>query len=462
VDYAKTTLAGEGYPAKRPWYPLSNNVYQEIIPAAGDGYPYNIKILFNHMGAPTYSCPAGHKQIEILKDVKKIPLFISSDIIIGETTMYADYVFPDVTFMERFGTPHVTPDVQVVTSKVRQPVAPPATEVVKIDGEEMHISMEAVFLAIGKKMKLSGFGKNAFEDGMDFNRPEDYFLKLVANIGYGDKPEDEDIVPDASNDEIELFKKCRRFLPKTVYDYEKWKNAVKPEDWKRTVYVLNRGGRFEQFAKAYKGDKLAHQFKNSVRFYLEDVAAIKNSGTGENFLGYPIYDEPKDFVGNKLQNNGYDLQLITYKEISHAHTRTISNYWNLSLMDENWVMINSLDAKKKGLRDGDIVRITSSSNPDGIIDLGNGEIIDMTVKVKVAEGVRPGVASVSHHFGHWAYGGKDIVVDGATIKGDKRRIKGITPNPLMLVDPVLKNSGITDPIGASASFFESFVKLVKV
>ena len=462
VDYAKTTLAGEGYPAKRPWYPLSNNVYQEIIPAAGDGYPYNIKILFNHMGAPTYSCPAGHKQIEILKDVKKIPLFISSDIIIGETTMYADYVFPDVTFMERFGTPHVTPDVQVVTSKVRQPVAPPATEVVKIDGEEMHISMEAVFLAIGKKMKLSGFGKNAFEDGMDFNRPEDYFLKLVANIGYGDKPEDEDIVPDASNDEIELFKKCRRFLPKTVYDYEKWKNAVKPEDWKRTVYVLNRGGRFEQFAKAYKGDKLAHQFKNSVRFYLEDVAAIKNSGTGENFLGYPIYDEPKDFVGNKLQNNGYDLQLITYKEISHAHTRTISNYWNLSLMDENWVMINSLDAKKKGLRDGDVVRITSSSNPDGIIDLGNGEIIDLTVKVKVAEGVRPGVASVSHHFGHWAYGGKDIVVDGATIKGDKRRIKGITPNPLMLVDPVLKNSGITDPIGASASFFESFVKLVKV
>ena len=131
-------------------------------------------------------------------------------------------------------------------------------------------------------------------------------------------------------------------------------------------------------------------------------------------------------------------------------------------MDENWVMINSLDAKKKGLRDGDMVKITSVSNPEGIIDLGNGEIIDLTVKVKVAEGVRPGVASVSHHFGHWAYGGSDIVVDGTSIKGDKRRTKGITPNPLMLVDPILKNTGITDPIGASASFFESFVKLVKV
>ena len=364
--------------------------------------------------------------------------------------------------MERFGTPHVSPDVQVVTSKVRQPAVTPATEVIKVDGEEMNISMEAIFLAIGKKLKLSGFGKNAFEDGMDFNRPEDFYLKLVANLAYGDKPEGESIVPDASNEEIELFKQSRRFLPKTVYDYEKWKNAVKPEDWKRTIYVLNRGGRFEQFEKAYKGDYLAHQFKNSFRFYLEDVAAIKHTGTGENFLGYPIYNEPKDFGGNKLKNNGYDLQLITYKEISHGHTRTISNYWNLSLMDENWVMINSLDAKKKGLRDGDMVKITSVSNPEGIIDLGNGEIIDLTVKVKVAEGVRPGVASVSHHFGHWAYGGSDIVVDGTSIKGDKRRTKGITPNPLMLVDPILKNTGITDPIGASASFFESFVKLVKV
>ena len=462
VDYAKTTLAGEGYPAKRPWFPLSSNVYQEIIPSAGDGYPYNIKILFNHMGAPTYSCPAGHKQIEILKDTKKIPLFISCDIIIGETSMYADYIFPDLTFMERWATPHVTPDVQTTTSKVRQPTVPPATEVVKIDGEEMNISMEAILFAIGNKLKLSGFGKNGFEDGMDLKRPEDYYLKLIANLGYGDKAEEEDIVPDASNEEIELFKQCRRFLPKTIYDYEKWKNAVKPEDWKRTVYVLNRGGRFEQFEKAYKGDHLAHQFKNSVRFYLEDVAKVKHSGTGENFLGYPIYDEPKDSRGNKLKNNGYDLQLNTYKEISHGHTRTISNYWNLSLMDENWVMINSLDAKKKGLRDGDVVRITSSSNPEGIIDLGNGEIIDLTVKVKVAEGVRPGVASVSHHFGHWAYGGSDIVVDGKSIKGDKRRTKGITPNPLMMIDPILKNAGITDPIGGSASFYESFVKLVKV
>ncbi len=460
-DYSKTTLFGEGYPSKRPWYPLSNDVFQEIIPSAGDGYPYNIKILFNHKGAPTYSCPAGHKQIEILKDVKKIPLFISCDIVVGETSMYADYIFPDLTFLERWGTPHVSPDVQTVVSKIRQPVVAPATEVVKVDGEEMPISMEAIFLAIASKLKMSGFGKGAFDEGMNFTRPEDYFIKLAANIGYGDKPEGESIVPDASNAEIELFKKCRRYLPRSVYDYERWKKAVKPEDWKRVVYVLNRGGRYENFEKAYKGKYLAHQFKNMVRFYLEGVAAIKHYGTGENFSGFPIYEELKDSHGNIIKADE-DFQLITYKEMAHGHTRTIANYWNLALMSENWVMINSVDATRLGVKDGEMVRITSSSNPEGIIDLGNGEIVDLKVKVKVAEGIRPGVASISHSFGHWAYGGSDVEVDGVVIKGDKRRIKGITPNPLMTVDPILKNTGLSDPIGASSSYFDSFVKLTKV
>ena len=40
-------------------------------------------------------------------------------------------------------------------------------------------------------------------------------------------------------------------------------------------------------------------------------------------------------------------------------------------------MINSVDARKLGVHDGDLVRVTSSSNPEGIIDLGNGEKVEM-------------------------------------------------------------------------------------
>ena len=462
TKYENSTLFAEGYPAKRPWYPISSNVYQEVIPSAGDGYPYNIKILFNHMGAPVYSTPAGYKQIEILKDVNKIPLLISCDIVIGEASMYSDYIFPDIGFFERWGFPHPVPDIQSADSKVRQPVIAPLTETVKIDGEEMPISMEAVMIAIAKKLGLSGFGKNGFADGMNLDRPEDYYLKLAANIANGDKPEAEDAVPNASSEEMDLFMKSRKHLPKSVFDYERWKKSVKAEDLSRIIFVLNRGGRFGSPESGYKDAYVSHQFKNLLRFYLEDVASAKHSGTGKKFSGLPIYEEQKDSRGGLLKKNGYELSLITSKEISQTQSRTVGNYWTLGLMSENWVMINTSDAQKLGLRNDDLVRVTSASNPNGNIDLGNGEILELVAKVKVAEGIRPGVVNIPHHFGHWAYGASDTAVDGTLIKGDKRRNKGISPNALMTIDPFLKNTTLSDPIGGSASFFDTFIKLVKV
>ena len=59
VKYEDTTLFS-GYPAKRNWWPLASDIYQEIIPSMGDAYPYPVKAYFLYMGAPNYSLPAGH------------------------------------------------------------------------------------------------------------------------------------------------------------------------------------------------------------------------------------------------------------------------------------------------------------------------------------------------------------------------------------------------------------------
>ncbi|UCD72046.1 MAG: molybdopterin-dependent oxidoreductase, partial [Syntrophobacterales bacterium] len=267
--YEESTLFN-GYPAKRPWYPFSDNIYQEIIPSAADAYPYPIKILYLHKGTPALATPTGERFIPILRDTDKIPLFISCDIVIGETSMYADYIIPDVTYLERWGTPHVTPDVNTLTSKVRQPVVSPITEEVEVDGEKMPISMEAFLIAVGKAIGLSGVGKDGFGDRMDFHRAEDFFLKAIANLAYGDKKGE--VVPDASDEEMELFRKARRHLPESVFSEEKWKRALRPEEWRKVVYVLNRGGRYESFRKAYKGEHMAHKLKNILHMYVERVA----------------------------------------------------------------------------------------------------------------------------------------------------------------------------------------------
>jgi anaerobic selenocysteine-containing dehydrogenase len=452
----------EGYPAKRPWYPFSSNVYQEIIPSFAQGYPYPCKILFLHMGTPALASPAGDKCIEMLKDPDKVPLFISCDIIIAETSMYSDYIIPDLTFLERWGTPHVTPDVPTMTSKVRQPVVKPLTEEVEVDGELMPISLEAFLIAVAKKLNLSGFGNNAFGEGMHFNRPEDWYMKAVANIAYGDKPGK--VVPDASEEEMELFRNSHRHLPKSVFDEEKFKRALRPQEWPKVVYVLNRGGRYAPFDTAYDGNYMKRKMKKMFNLFVEEVATQKNSISGQHFSGIPIYRGQYDAGGKSLSQNGkYPFLLITYKEPYAGHSRTISNYWgNIALGPENKIIINPKDASKLGTKNGQRVRMVSSSNPEGKVDLGDGRILDVVGKLEVREGIRPGTLAVSWHYGHWAYGSNDVVVDGDMIRGDKRRAAGLCPNLVMEVDPILKDVSLTDPIGASASFYDTYVDVVRI
>ena len=228
VAYDKTTLFS-GYPSKRVWYPFSSDIYQEIIPSMGDAYPYPIKALLLYMGTPVYSLPAGHKLVEILMDPKKIPLIVVSDIVVGETSMYADYIFPDLTYLERWEFSGSHPSVTPKVAPFRQPAVAPLTDTVTVYGEKMPLSMESLILGLAEKLKLPGFGKDGFGPGLHFKRDEDMYLRMVANIAFGDKPDGSEKVPAASAEEIRIFEKSHQFLPATVYDLNRWKAVVGPD-----------------------------------------------------------------------------------------------------------------------------------------------------------------------------------------------------------------------------------------
>jgi tetrathionate reductase subunit A len=466
--YEDSTLFKEhGYPAKRPWYPFTGNVYQEILPSFGTGYPYSGKILFLHMGTPALSTPGSNQQIiQRLKDLDKVPLFIASDIVIGESSMYADYIMPDLTYLERWGVPGSTPDVPTRQSKVRQPAAIPLTEDVTVDGEKMPLCMEAFLIALAKQLNLPGFGKNAFGQGMNFDRPEDWYLKLVANQAYGNNQND--AVPDADDHEIELFRQARRHLPKSVFDEARWKKALRSEtEWRKAVYVLNRGGRFDGYGKAYGAKTMSYNaFGGMFHLFVEKVSKQKNSLSGEYFSGLPRVNGECDASGKPLvHKDGYPLRLFTFKEPFGGQSRTISNYWStIALQPENKIWLSREDAQRLGLKPDQRVRMVSQVNAEGKLHLMDGEkrVLDMIARVEVKEGIRPGTAAASWHYGHWAYGSNDVVVDGHLIKGDKRRAAGICPNHLMQLDPILKDVCVTDPIGGSASFSSTMVNLLPV
>jgi anaerobic selenocysteine-containing dehydrogenase len=130
---------------------------------------------------------------------------------------------------------------------------------------------------------------------------------------------------------------------------------------------------------------------------------------------------------------------------------TVGDYWLQAAYPENFVEVAAADAKRLGLKDGELVRVVSASNPEGVWKLGNGRTRHVVGKVRVREGLRPGVVAFSLCNGHWAYGAGEWIIDGQAVPGDPRRATGIHANAAMRLDPVLKNTGWWTPPAAAPS-----------
>ncbi len=464
VHYEQSTLF-KGYPAPRVWYPFASDIYQEIIPSAGQAYPYKLKALFLYMASPAYSLPAGNEIIRILADPKHIPLIVASDISVGETSMYADYIFPDVTYLERWEFSGSHPSQVCKVAPIRQPVVAPLTDTVTVFGQNMPIHWESTLLAFAECMQLPGFGAHAFGQNQSLQREEDIYLRMVANIAHGEKVDGSQKVPAASAKEMALFEHSRRHLPSTIYDNTRWKNIVGEALWPHVVTVLNRGGRFQALHEAYDGEYLSNKYAKMLNIYFENLALATHPMTGKAYTPYAkVMPSPVDCLGRPLPDKaaGYDLTLITYKAISQCKSRTAASTWLRTVHPENYIEMAAQDAARLGIQDGDTAKITSASNPDGLWYLNHKEHKVMQGKVKVLQGLRPGVVAFSLGYGHWAHGAASLCIDGIHIKDDTGRARGIHANAAMRVDPVLKNTSLADTVGGSVVFYQTPIQVCKV
>jgi anaerobic selenocysteine-containing dehydrogenase len=425
-----------------------------------DRYPYPCKALISYMAAAPYALPGGQTNIAALADLDAIPLYIASDITIGEMSMYADYIFPDLSYLERWEFHGSHPSIAQKVQPVRNPVVAPIPENCRVFGEEMPVCLESMLMGFAEQLKLPGFGPGGLGAGGDFTRMDDFYLRMVANIAAGDKPGDE--VPDASADEIALFEKSRRHLPKTVYDAARWKAIVGDKWWPKVVYVMNRGGRFQDYEKAFEGEKFKNKYGKLLNLYLEKYGKAKSPITGKKYHTVATYLPIADVTGKAIHDeaDGFDLHLITYRDILQTKARTVVDYWLLQVEPENRLLLNPADAKRLKLADGALVKVVSKTNLEGVWDLRNGTKKPMEGKLKVIEGIRPGVVAFSLGMGHWATGSADIEIDGQLVKGDPRRARGVHANAAMRLDDYLKNTCLLDPVGGSVSFYDTKVRLV--
>lgn len=248
-----------------------------------------------------------------------------------------------------------------------------AALLVKLDkdgGPGKFLRAREIGLAQPEKRKDKEGKEDGFGPGHDFTRPDDFYIRMVANVATDGSP-----VPDAEDAELKLFLESRKHLPATVFDPARWEK-IAGANWRKVVYLLNRGGRFQEYGDIYKGDHVANQYKSMINMYQEKTA--------------------------------------------------VTNYWLLAVYPENHLIVNPVDAKKLGLKDGDVAKVVSATNKEGVYDLGNGKKKEMAGKVKVSETIMPGAVTFTLCHGHWATGAADVTIDGKVVKGDSKRGTGST------------------------------------
>ncbi len=121
---------------------------------------------------------------------------------------------------------------------------------------------------------------------------------------------------------------------------------------------------------------VGHPYARQMNLFVEPVATGKDSITGKPFVGVAHFEPIQNSTGTLVDDKDMPFHVITYKEVTGGQSRTISNYWTqggMGVLPTNYVKMNPGDAASLGVRDGDTVKLASRTNPDGILDLGNGQ-----------------------------------------------------------------------------------------
>ncbi|MEM4298138.1 MAG: molybdopterin-dependent oxidoreductase, partial [Nitrososphaerota archaeon] len=313
AEYEKTLMyyrlvkKGENpYPAKRPWYPLTpEESYTELFAGIYQSYPYPIKALILYFANPILSINNGVRAAEVLKDTKKLPLFIGITTTINETYIYADYLVPDATYLET-GTNGVqflySSGMGLLLAEAwRSPAIMPLTERVADapDGSPRYASMWEFFIDLGKALGAPGYGDKAIP-GVKGKKYEGQWFPLHSFWDY--------IMKVYANGAVNAFE--RGIVPKEIpagdvkfveenYPIARFRDRLPEDEWRAAAYCLARGGVFTSYAASFNErgfSKRGVPGTGVLQLWNEKLAKTPNSITGKKFWGGPGYFPPATYA----------------------------------------------------------------------------------------------------------------------------------------------------------------------
>ncbi len=340
--------------------------------------PYEIKVAIGYMNNFVFSC-TGAQDWE--KALEKLPFLAHITTHASELTQYADIVLPStITKFEKLG--YVKSKANgYSTATLIQPVVKPFWD---LRTDETEIPWD-----LSVKLKAKGFPNlhdyfvNEFKDpetgkvpenGVEFN---ENYLKIQTAPMWDGK---EDVGGDKINGWTEFRKRGM------------W-NSSKYKFKKRWGKYKTKTHKFEFYSETLKDALKKHAEKHSTS--VNDIMKVTGySATGE-LAFVPHYEEPVRF-GNEKE---YPFVFVDYKSRLNREGRSQNSSWyqefkHVDIGDVGWddvIKINPKDAKKLGIRTGDMVKVKTVTG-------------SYTIKANLWEGIRPGTVTKCYGQGHWAYG----------------------------------------------------------
>ncbi len=416
-EFKRKKEAGQNpYPSKEPWFPISPPMLSEHLTSAVNGYPYRLKAWINHMANPMYGQAGLEEAIgDKLRDPKQLPLIISVDAFISETSTLSDYIVSDTMTYESWGWTGAWHGNLTKVATGRWPIVEP--RVAKTATGDT-ICLESFLIAISKEMNLPGFGDNAIkgQDGKLYplNKAADFSLYGAANVAYSGGNQ----VPEISREDVN-WSGVKRIMPEI-------RRTLKSEEVEKVAFMYARGGRYENLDKGRKTDGTPDKvWLKPLAIWNPTVGTRKNSITGKYLSGTPAFHQPKLVNGTPLDDafnrKEWPLLLTSFK----SHTMSSSSIGADRLRQvnpNNPVRLNENTAKTLGIESGDTVRI---STPNGSA---------MAIAVCLA-GVEENSIAIEHGFGHKELGARAHKIDNQVIAANPLSKVGINLNDLSVLDP---------------------------
>lgn len=298
--------------------------------------------------------------------LKKVPFQVSFVTEINEMAEFADIILPTATYLESLSPMPNHPlewqemEVGYWYYELRQPVVDPPPGV----RQAMAVMFEDMAEAAGVRKDLYKWLNTLL------GLKEPYNLDLEKKYTW--------------EEFCDLFLKAK-FGPEHDLAWFKKHGLIK---WPRKIEEIY----MTPFIKARIPVYLEH--------YLDLGQEVKKMADSAGFTWWDVSDyQPlpdfKPCPSYENKSSDYDLYMVTYRLPYHTFTVTGYNTWLDELTEYTQgydVRINSETAKRKGLKDGDLVWLESE----------HGEVTRVKGRIKITEGIHPEVVGIPGHFGHWA------------------------------------------------------------